>query len=67
MFERHKQPIVFILFLCCFIPILLAIAPNQDEVFDKKIIIRYKQMLERKPKEAARLTACISFTLKGSA
>ncbi len=65
MFERPKQLIVLILFLCCFVPILLAIAPNQDEAVDEKIIIRYKQMLERKPKEGSTFDRLYQFYLEG--
>ena len=67
MFERQKQLTSFVLFLCCFVPILLAIAHAQDEAVDKKIVERYKQMLNANRRRAARLTACISFTLKGQA
>ena len=47
MFECPKQPIIFVLFLCCLASV---IAHGQDEAVDKKIVERYKQMLERKPK-----------------
>ena len=53
MFERHKQLMVLIPFLCCFVFVLLPIAPAQDEAVDEKIVERYKQMLERKPKEGS--------------
>ena len=65
MFERPKQLIVLILFLCCFASILLAIAPNQDEAFDERIVERYKQMLERKPKEGSTFDRLYQFYLEG--
>ena len=65
MFERPKQLIVLILFLCCFVPILLPIAHAQDEVADQKIIERYKQMLERKPKEGSTFDRLYQLYLEG--
>ena len=53
MFEHRKQLIVLILVLYCLITVLLPIAHAQDEAVDKKIVERYKQMLERKPKEGS--------------
>ncbi len=66
MFARHKQPIVFILFLYCLITILIPIAHAQDEAVDKKIVERYKQMLERKPKEGSTFDRLYQLYLEGS-
>ncbi len=53
MFERHKQPTVFVLFLFYFVLVFLSIVHAQDGAIDEKIVERYKQMLERKPKEGS--------------
>ena len=66
MFERHKQPIVFILFLYCLITIILPIVYAQDEVVDEKILERYKQMLEGKPKEGSTFDRLYQLYLEGS-
>ncbi len=65
MFARHKQPIVLILFLYCLITVLIPIAHAQDEAVDEKIIIRYKQMLERKPKEGSTFDRLYQLYLEG--
>ena len=65
MFERHKQPVVFVLFLCYFVPVLLSTAHAQDEVVDEKIVERYKQMLERKPKEGSTFDRLYQLYLEG--
>ena len=62
MFERQKQLIVFILFLCCLVSV---IAHAQDEAVDKTIIDRYKQMLERKPKEGSTFDRLYQLYLEG--
>ena len=66
MFERHKQSIVLILFLYCLITVLLPIAHAQDPATDEKIVERYKQMLERKPKEGSTFDRLYQFYLGGS-
>ena len=66
MFVRHKQPIVFILFLYCLVTVLLPIAHTQDEAAGKKIVERYKQMLERKPKEGSMFDRLYQLYLEGS-
>ena len=66
MFERHKQPIAFILFLYCLVSVLLPIAHAQDEAVDEKIVERYKQMLERKPKEGSTFDRLYQLYLEGS-
>ena len=65
MFARPKQPIVFILFLYCLITVLIPIAHAQDEAADEKIMTRYKQMLERKPKEGSTFDRLYQFYLEG--
>ena len=65
MFAPHKQPIVFILFLYCLITVLLPIARAQDEAVDEKIVERYKQMLERKPKEGSTFDRLYQLYLEG--
>ncbi len=65
MFERHKQPITLILFLYCLITIL-PIAHAQDEAVDEKIVTRYKQMLERKPKEGSTFDRLYQLYLEGA-
>jgi tetratricopeptide (TPR) repeat protein len=65
MFAPHKQPIVFILFLYCLITVLLPIAHAQDEAVDEKIVERYKQMLERKPKEGSTFDRLYQLYLEG--
>ena len=62
MFECPKQPIIFVLFLCCLASV---IAHAQDEAADEKIIIRYKQMLERKPKEGSTFDRLYQLYLEG--
>ena len=66
MFARYKQPIVFFLFLYCLVFVLLPIAHAQDEAVDKKIIERYKQMLEHKPKEGSTFDRLYQLYLEGS-
>ena len=65
MFAPHKQPIVFILFLYCLITVLLPIAYAQDKAIDEKIVERYKQMLERKPKEGSTFDRLYQLYLEG--
>ena len=65
MFERRKQPIVFVLFLCCFVAVLLSSGYAQDEAVDEKIVERYKQMLERKPKEGSTFDRLYQLYLEG--
>ena len=62
MFEHQKQPIIFVLFLCCLVSV---IAHAQDEAVDKKIVERYKQMLERKPKEGSTFDRLYQLYLEG--
>ena len=38
MFERRKQLIIFVLFLCCFVSVLLSSGYAQDEAVDEKIV-----------------------------
>ena len=66
MLTRQKQPIVFILFLYCLVTVLLPIAHAQDEAADKKIVERYKQMLERKPKEGSTFDRLYQLYLEGA-
>ena len=66
MFERRKQLIVFVLFLCCFVSVLLSTADAQDEMVDEKIVERYKQMLERKPKEGSTFDRLYQLYLEGA-
>ena len=66
MFERQKQPVVFILYLCCLVTVLSPIAHAQDEVVDEKIVERYKQMLERKPKEGSTFDRLYQLYLEGA-
>ena len=65
MFARYKQPIVFILFLYCLVIVLIPIAHAQDEAADEKIMTRYKQMLERKPKEGSTFDRLYQLYLEG--
>ena len=65
MFERQKEPIVLILFLYCLITIL-PIAHAQDAAVDEKIVARYKQMLERKPKEGSTFDRLYQLYLEGA-
>ena len=66
MLERQKQPIGLALFLCCFVSVLLPIARAQDEAVDEKIVERYKQMLERKPKEGSTFDRLYQLYLEGA-
>ena len=66
MFERQKQPIVLALFFCCLVSVLLPIAHAQDEAVNEKIVARYKQMLERKPKEGSTFDRLYQLYLEGS-
>ena len=66
MFTRQKQPIALALFLCCFVSVLLPIARAQDEAVDEKIVARYKQMLERKPKEGSTFDRLYQLYLEGA-
>ena len=65
MSERQKQLIAFVLFLYCLVPFLLPIAHAQDEAVDEKIVERYKQMLERKPKEGSTFDRLYQLYLEG--
>ena len=65
MFAYHKQPIVFIIFLYCLVNVLIPIAHAQDEAADEKIMTRYKQMLERKPKEGSTFDRLYQLYLEG--
>lgn len=65
MFERQKEPIVLILFLCCFLYAILPTAHAQDEAVDEKIVMRYKQMLEHKPKEGSTFDRLYQLYLEG--
>ena len=65
MSVRYKQPIVFILFLYCLATVLIPIAHAQDEAADEKIMTRYKQMLERKPKEGSTFDRLYQLYLEG--
>ena len=65
MFERQKEPIVLILFLYFLIAVLLPIAHAQDKAVDEKIVMRYKQMLERKPKEGSTFDRLYQLYLEG--
>ncbi len=66
MFARQKQPIFFVLCFCCLITVLSPIAHAQDEAVDEKIVERYKQMLERKPKEGSTFDRLYQLYLEGS-
>ena len=63
MFERQKQLTISVLFLCC---LVFVIAHAQDEVVNKKIVARYKQMLERKPKEGSTFDRLYQLYLEGA-
>ena len=65
MLTRQKQPTAFVIFLCCLVPVLLPIAHAQDEAVDEKIVERYKQMLERKPKEGSTFDRLYQLYLEG--
>ena len=65
MFTRQKQLIAFVLFFCCFVTVLSPIARAQDEAVDEKIVERYKQMLERKPKEGSTFDRLYQLYLEG--
>ncbi len=65
MLTRQKQLIAFILFLFCLVSVLLLTAHAQDEAVDQKIIERYKQMLERKPKEGSTFDRLYRLYLEG--
>ena len=67
MFRREKCVIsvcivYFIAYILCFTSITLA----QDETDDAKIIERYKQMLNRKPKEGSTFDRLYQFYLEGN-
>lgn len=66
MLTRQKQLIAFVLFFCCLVTALLPIAHAQDEAVDEKIVERYKQMLERKPKEGSTFDRLYQLYLEGS-
>ena len=66
MFERQKQLTISVLFLCCFVSVLLPITHAQDETVDEKIVMRYKQMLERKPKEGSTFDRLYQLYLEGA-
>ena len=65
MLTRQKQLIAFILFLFCLVSVLLLTAHAQDEAVDQKIIERYKQMLERKPKGGSTFDRLYRLYLEG--
>ena len=65
MFERQKQLIVFVLCFCCLVPVLAPTIHAQDEAADEKIVERYKQMLERKPKEGSTFDRLYQLYLEG--
>ena len=65
MLTRQKQPTAFVIFLCCLVTALLPIAHAQDEAVDEKIVERYKQMLERKPKEGSTFDRLYQLYLEG--
>ena len=65
MFAHHRQPIVFIIFLYYLVNVLIPIAHAQDEAADEKIMTRYKQMLERKPKEGSTFDRLYQLYLEG--
>ena len=62
MFERPKQLIIFVLFFCCLASVIVH---AQDEAVDEKIVERYKQMLERKPKEGSTFDRLYQLYLEG--
>ena len=63
MLTRQKQPMVLILFLCC----LVSVAVHaQDAAVDEKIVERYKQMLERTPKEGSTFDRLYQLYLEGA-
>ena len=66
MLTRQKQLIAFVLFFCCLVTVLSPIARAQDEAVDEKIVERYKQMLERKPKEGSTFDRLYQLYLEGS-
>ena len=66
MFERQKQLIVFVLCFCCLVPVLAPTIHAQDEAVDEKIVERYKQMLERKPKEGSTFDRLYQLYLEGA-
>ena len=66
MFERHKQSIAFVLFFYCVISVLSPIVHAQDEEVDEKIVVRYKQMLEHKPKEGSAFDRLYQLYLEGA-
>ena len=63
MFERQKQLTISVLFLCCLVSV---IAHAQDELVNEKIVERYKQMLERKPKEGSTFDRLYQLYLEGA-
>ena len=65
MFERPKQLAVLVLFFCYFVFVFLPSAYAQDEAVDEKIVERYKQMLERKPKEGSTFDRLYQLYLEG--
>ncbi len=66
MFERQKQLTISVLFLCCIGSVLLSTAHAQDAAVDEKIVARYKQMLERKPKEGSTFDRLYQLYLEGA-
>ena len=66
MLTRQKQLIAFVLFFCCLVTVLSPIARAQDGAVDEKIVERYKQMLERKPKEGSTFDRLYQLYLEGS-
>ena len=67
MFERRTRPLVLGLCLLYLIAVFAPMAWGQAEpVADEKIIARYKQMLERKPKEGSTFDRLYQFYLEGA-
>lgn len=67
MFERKKQRIIacllcFVAYALCHSSMTLA----QDEASDEKVIQRYRQMLERKPKEGSAFDRLYQLYLEGA-
>ena len=64
--ESRTRPIVLVLCLLYFVTVFAPMAWSQDQaVPDEKIIERYKQMLERKPKEGSTFDRLYHFYLEG--
>ena len=66
MFERKIHPIVVcVLYLLSCTLYLSSTTHAQNEASDEKIIERYKQMLERKPKEGSTFDRLYHLYLEG--